>query len=431
MILLLACTDPVDTAVEALDSPVESAPPEDPGLESPAPAEDLDDADEVLHARFVFEDYAYNGQVPGPTLRARLGDTLTVDLENASEVDTTIHWHGLAVPFAMDGVTWQSDPVGPGEAFRYTFTLNQAGTFWYHPHFDTDQQVDRGAYGLLVVEDPEEPRPDREVLVALDIPDEYSEDTVHVHGHHAGGGRWTANGLSAPELPVQAGETVLVRVVNTSSVGYVALSGVRVVGSDQGLLPGPVDEALLGPGDRAALEFLPGSEPIEVRSGSHSLAGAGMEHHDQVLFTLVPEGDAAAADPLPFAFGGETPSADPGTTDVLYTFQGGEHTGEWAINGEQFPEVTVETLGLGGTWVIEVRNLSPTEHPFHLHGLEFEVLSVDGVAPAHRTVADTFNVPVRAAVRLLVEADNPGDWMTHCHILPHAHGGMMTVLRVE
>lgn len=426
--LLIACTDPVvvDSSPPTSEStPLDSEAPANE-LASPAPAVDLDDAAEVLHASFVVEDFAYNGQVPGPTLRAKLGDTLIVDLENKLEVETTIHWHGLAVPYAMDGVTWQSDPIAPGESFRYEFPLNQAGTFWYHPHFDTQAQVDRGIYGLLVVEDPSDPSPDREVLVAADIPDEVGEDGEHVHGQHGAGGLWTVNGLSAPTLPVEAGERVLVRIVNTSNTGYLDLRDVRVVGNDQGVLAAPTDSVLLGPGDRAALEFLPGSEPIEVMSGSHSLSGPGMEHHDQLLFTLVPSGSEASADPLPFDFSGEAATPDPGTTDVLYTFQGGAHTEQWAINGEQYPDVTVETLQSGGTYVIEVRNLSPTEHPFHLHGLEFEVLGSE-----EKRVEDTLNVPIRGSVRLLVEANNVGDWMAHCHILPHAHGGMMTVLRVE
>ena len=86
-------------------------------------------------------------------------------------------------------------------------------------------------------------------------------------------------------------------------------------------------------------------------------------------------------------------------------------------------------LGVGMPAVIEVRNLSATEHPFHLHGQVFEVLAIDGVAPPVRLVEDTVNIGLNQTVRLALVADNSGDWMAHCHILPHAHG-MMTVLRV-
>ena len=109
---------------------------------------------------------------------------------------------------------------------------------------------------------------------------------------------------------------------------------------------------------------------------------------------------------------------------------GSARTGAWFISGERFPDVTVEELALGADVVVEVRNLSASEHPFHLHGHDFEVLSVDGIPPELRLVEDTINVRVHQRVRLRLLADNPGDWMAHCHILPHADEGMMTVLRV-
>ncbi len=96
------------------------------------------------------------------------------------------------------------------------------------------------------------------------------------------------------------------------------------------------------------------------------------------------------------------------------------------INGQTFPDIAPDEVPQGS----EIVNVSPVHHPFHLHGMTFEVLSVDGVAPPYRTVEDTFDVGVRQVVRLLIQADNPGDWMSHCHILPHASNGMMTVLTV-
>ena len=106
------------------------------------------------------------------------------------------------------------------------------------------------------------------------------------------------------------------------------------------------------------------------------------------------------------------------------------HTDTWRINGEEFPDVTVERVDLGQDVVMELRNLSATEHPFHLHGMRFEVLSRDGVPPAAHTLEDTVNLGLHETVRVRVLADNEGFWMTHCHILPHADGGMMTVLQV-
>lgn len=432
-LLLLACTaDP--PPVDAVDSPPDSPPldlePEVPLLESPALAQDLDPSDDVLHVALTAAEtdvgYAYNGQAPGPTLRAKVGETLVVDLTNDLDVDTTIHWHGVHVPYAMDGVTWQADPVAPGASFTYTFVLDRPGTYWYHPHFDTERQVDLGLYGVLIVEDPADPVPERELVVVADIAGESHEDPPPphegaAHGFEVTSTGWTMNGLSAPNVQLEPGQRLVVHLLNASNVGYLALSDVTVVGTDQGTLAAPLDEVVLGPGDRAVLEVTG-----DVSTAPRSLAGEGFGD-DELLFTV----SGSDATPLSWPHSGASPSPDPGHTDVLYTFHGDEHTGEWLINGESYPDITVETLELGTTGVIEVRNLSPTEHPFHLHGMHFEVLSIDGVPPAHKTVEDTLNVPIRGAARLLVDADNPGDWMTHCHILPHAHGGMMTVLRVE
>jgi FtsP/CotA-like multicopper oxidase with cupredoxin domain len=154
--------------------------------------------------------------------------------------------------------------------------------------------------------------------------------------------------------------------------------------------------------------------------------------HDPLdeLLTIVADPPADPPESLPWPFTGEAPSPDPGTTDVRFLLSGAPELG-WEMNGETFPDVTVPVLDLGDDVVIEVRNASPSHHPFHVHGHSFEVLSVDGVAPATRTVEDTLDVPIYGLVRLGMTADNPGLWMTHCHILPHAEGGMMTFIEVR
>jgi FtsP/CotA-like multicopper oxidase with cupredoxin domain len=125
------------------------------------------------------------------------------------------------------------------------------------------------------------------------------------------------------------------------------------------------------------------------------------------------------------------PAVDPGGFDAAYTFHGDPHSDVWLMNGEAYPDITVQSIPLEQASIIEVRNVSATAHPFHLHGMFFEVLSVNGVVPEHRVIEDTIHVGLYETVRLRVEPLNPGDWMAHCHILPHAHGGMMQVLRVE
>jgi FtsP/CotA-like multicopper oxidase with cupredoxin domain len=430
-----------------------------PVFANPPEAEDLDPADDVVHvaltaARLTYEvqgeqveGYAFDGSVPGPTLRLTRGDTLIVDVTNDLDTDTTVHWHGLHVPYAMDGVTWQQDPIGPGETFTYTFTVDQAaGTYWYHPHVDVDRLVDFGLYGVIVVEDPDEPPVDRELILVLDdwpifdVPgkdsDTGAEDSdTHDHDHDHGSelGPWTVNGLSQPTLALTAGERVRVRAVNVANTGYADLRGIgTALATDQGLLPAAVegDSWLLAPGDRVDWSWRPDGSGLSLETASYALAGGAAWGDNEPLVAVTVTGTDAAADLAVWPWPSGEVSADPGTTDLTYVFQGGLHTGEWFINGEQFPDVTVQSLPLGTDAVIEVRNLSASEHPFHLHGHAFEVLSVDGVAPAWRTVEDTVNMPIRSVLRLRLLANNPGFWMTHCHVLSHAHG-MMTVLEVS
>ncbi len=430
--------------------------PERPQLSSPAEAEDLDPDPDVVHVSLtaapmtyeidgeLVEGWAYNGQIPGPTIRVRRGNTLIVDFHNDLDDDTTIHWHGLRVPFEMDGVTWMTDPVGPGQDFQYTFEIDQAGTYWYHPHVDSDRQVDLGLYGVLVAEDPAEPVADRELIVVLDAWAEHDEhddedededeDELHeLHDHGDIALNWTVNGLHDPVFPAAAGERIRVRTVNVSNTGYARLTWpqLRQIGSDQGLLAAlaQADSTVLAPGDRADFEWLIGSS-FEVLNLPFSLLGAPAVGDPVRLFDVAVESPGEPPTPLAWPFANATPTPDPGWSDIVYALHGDPHTGVWTINGEQFPDITIETLALGQWSIIELRNISQTAHPFHLHGQTFEILSIGGVPPEMRRFEDTIDVAPHTIVRIGLIPDNPGDWMAHCHILPHAHG-MMTVLRVE
>lgn len=450
LLVALAChAPPVDASSTPSDSvttpstlPDDTAavPEERPLLVSPPDAPDLDPADGAVRVSLVadrathevdgvsYDGFAYSGSAPGPVLRARVGDVLTVDFENALTEATTVHWHGVAAPFEMDGVTWLSAPVPEQSSFTYVVPLNHPGTFWYHPHVDVDRQVDLGLYGPLVVEDPDDPVLPELILVF----DTWGEVEADEHGlTNPEDQVWTVNGQRDPILRGPAGEVRRVRLINAANTGYLALSwpGATVVGGDQGLeAPSTPETVVMAPGDRVELLVPLAAADVVTRSYVPS-GGAGWGDPER-LFSVETEGTAdtsAPALPLPDA----APSADPGWTDLVYVLQGGADGESWMIDGEVWPDVTVRTAPLGEPTVIEVRNLSATEHPFHLHGNAFEVLSLDGEAPAARTWADTVNVPIRSTLRVLLNPDNPGDWMLHCHLLGHEQGGMMTVLRVE
>lgn len=460
---LLACkpAPPVDspaTESPAPDSPIDSAPDLRPRFANPPEAEDLDPAegsarfeltagtlaqlvqDPVTGEAVAVEGFAYNGSTPGPTLRARVGDVVTVTLTNTLDSTTTIHWHGLAVPYAMDGVTWTDQGLAPGATFTYTFTVTRAGTFWYHPHFDTDRQVDNGLYGAFIVEDPQDPPVDRELVMVLD--DWESPDSVapphggvsDTHGADGDEGLWTVNGLVRPVVEAAGGERVRLRLVNASNSGYVALSygGMRQIAGDQGLLPALVEpeQLLLPPGDRAELELLPSDSSFEVMDLPYSHAGGAGWADAEAMFAVEVEPAAPAATGAAWPFSGAPAPESAGPSEVVWVLSG-ELGGPWLINGERYPDVTVPRVVLGESAIIEVRNLSPSDHPFHSHGMEMEVLSVDGVAPTAAQVEDTINLAPRQTLRARVTPRYAGSWMMHCHILEHADGGMMTVLLVE
>jgi FtsP/CotA-like multicopper oxidase with cupredoxin domain len=439
-------TGATETTTESSETGTSDLPaePERPELHSPAEAEDLDPDPDVVrvaltaapmtyeHDGELVEGWAYNGQIPGPTIRVQRGNTLIVEFHSDLPDDTTIHWHGLRVPFAMDGVTWQANPVGPGEDLEYSFEIDQAGTYWYHPHVDSDRQVDLGLYGVIVAEDPAEPVADRELVLVLDAWAEHDEDAEELHEHGSVALEWTVNGLHDPVFPAQAGERIRVRIVNVSNTGYLdpTWPDLRHIASDQGLLSALAqpESIVLAPGDRGDFEWLIG-ESFEFINRPFSLLGAPAVGEPERLFDVDVAVPGEPPAPLDWPFDGAAPTPDPGWSDIVYALHGDPHTGIWTINGEQFPDITIETITLGEWSILELRNISQTAHPFHLHGQTFEVLRIDGVAPQVRRLEDTIDVAPYSIVRLGLLPDNPGDWMAHCHILPHAHG-MMTVLRV-
>jgi FtsP/CotA-like multicopper oxidase with cupredoxin domain len=392
--------------------------------------------------------YAYNGMNPGPVIRAELGDVLRVTFHNDLDIGTTIHWHGMKVPFAMDGVTWMADPVMPGEVFVYEFPLVHAGTFWYHPHFDTERQVDGGLFGALIVVDPREPATAQDLVFVLDALDEVQEgheehehddaaaSEDHAGGHGAVARQWYVNGQAAPlEVRLTGGSVTRARFINVSNVSYAKLEGppLRQIAADQGLLPAMLtpESVLLGPADRAEFEWLVGEEGFSLWTAPYTLNGGDTLGAPVELVRVVVDDPAPAPVSPAYPFSGALPTSDPSYTDIVYAFSGSDRYGAWLINGEEFPDTTVREVGLGTAPVVEVRNLSPTEHPFHIHGVHFEVLSVNGVPPEVRRIEDNWNLKIRDVLRVRLLADNPGDWMIHCHILPHAHQGLMTVLRIR
>ncbi len=385
--------------------------------------------------------WGFNGQVPGPTIEARVGDVLQVRLTNRLRAPTAIHWHGLRIPAAMDGTELVQRPVAPGETFTYRFVVPDAGTFWYHPHVHETVQLERGLYGAIVVRDPDEPRLDRERVlvlddVALDRAGQVKPPGGWFEWHNGREGNTRlVNGRSEPVLEIAAGQRERWRLVNAASARYVRLSiggqPFRVLGTDGGLIGTPhlAREALLAPGDRLDLAVGPfrEGETHRVESLRFHRGAFGLPRR-QTFATLrvgaerpsravVPEILRPVA---PLVTGPVTP-----TREVRLGWKlSRKHGVDFTIGGASHHRAPPCRVGELQVW--DVVNGSPVHHPFHLHGFFFQVLEVNGEPPPFASWEDTVNVPARGRVRIAwVPDERPGSWMFHCHILEHHAAGMM------
>jgi FtsP/CotA-like multicopper oxidase with cupredoxin domain len=222
------------------------------------------------------EVWTYDGALPGPLVRAKVGDRLIVHFENSLPAETSIHWHGLRVPVEMDGVPGASGPaIGPGEAFVYDFTLRDPGLYWYHPHVDSAVQVASGLYGAIVVDDPSEGDLGDEVVLVLsdiDLNDDGSLATHEPSGDVASlfgreGNRILVNGRVRPTLRARPGLRHRWRMLDAAISRYfqLDLAGLAFerIGGDGGLAAESTTDAVvvLAPGQRADVLVTPDGAP--------------------------------------------------------------------------------------------------------------------------------------------------------------------------
>ncbi len=385
--------------------------------------------------------YGYDGKVPGPVIEAKQGVPLEVRFTNRLPEPTTIHWHGLRVPSPMDGTTETQPLVQPGETFTYRFTPRDAGTFWYHPHTNEAEQLEKGLYGALIVRGPDEPRVDGEQILVLD---DLRLDRrgrmakfggfVQRHDGREGNVR-LVNGRAEPELTISAGQIERWRIINASSARYVRLSlggaPFRIIGTDGGLIEAPVEvrEVLLATADRVDILVGPLEEgqtlAVEsLRYDRTTIRRRGTERF--ATLKVGPKKPSVAAIPErlrtiePLA----APDAPPTRTvemGVGFSLRRGV---DFLVNGDRHHHDRPVHVGEPQVW--DLVNTSLMDHPFHLHGFFFQVLSVNGKPPAFRSHEDVVNLPPRSTTRIAwMPDDRPGSWMYHCHILEHHEAGMM------
>ena len=405
------------------------------------------------------EVWSYNGTVPGPVLRYRQGERLRIAVQNALEVDTTIHWHGIRLPNRMDGVpNLTQAPIAARDGrFLYEFDLPDAGTYWYHPHLGSPEQVGRGLYAPLIVEEREPPAVDRDVVWTLSdwrldrdariVPDFMSA----MDASHAGriGNTVTVNGAVQESFSVRQGQRLRLRLINASNA---RIYGLRFEGHDpwtiafdgQPIEPRRLggERVVLGPAQRADLILDCAAEP----GSRHRVIDDFYARRAYRVLDLVYDGSGGRRDFAPVQRLPANPAPQPDLARAerhRIVFGGGmmgtmpnqrEHRGVfWTVNGKAMAErhhdhAPLVTFRRGASCVMELVNDTAWHHPIHLHGHVFRVLTRNG-KPAGES-GDTTLIDPRGRAEIAFVADNPGDWMLHCHVLEHQASGMMAVFRV-
>lgn len=411
--------------------------------------------------------WSYNGTVPGLPIVVTEGERVVVDGVNHLPVTTNIHWHGLLVPNDQDG---PSRIINPGDSFHYEFTANEAGTYWYHSHFPPVLlQVDMGLYAPFIVKTAKDNQYSGDHVLVLD--DWYLDaNGKRLPGTARGdmerfGNIETVNGKTGSAiqpLVIKAGELHKLRFINASSAAvhtlHITGHQFRVTHTDGHPLVEPylTDTLVLSPAERIDAE----------------LAATGKEGPAYVIESDRP--DLGLRIPVVYRTGKVSPVSSPFVTPASRAFpdienrppdfvlemefvmdmtgasqpnSGHTHgsTGNmlgmanemrWTINGKSYPDTEPLQVRIGE--VVKVRFINkdnqtsgmvhPMDHPMHIHGTYFQVVSLNGQRPPREMWKDTVNVPSGQYVDVAFVMKNAGEWMLHCHILDHEDNGLMTMI---
>jgi FtsP/CotA-like multicopper oxidase with cupredoxin domain len=410
--------------------------------------------------------WGYDGAVPGPLLRITRGEELKVRIVNELPEPTAVHWHGLRLPNAMDGVPHLTqDPIEPGESFDYRFVAPDAGTFWYHSHLFSSEQIERGLYGVLLVDEPTPPMVDQDIVLVFDDwrltaagkIDEASFRSFHDAAHDGRlGNVLTVNGAPTFKILLQANERLRLRLVNAANARVLTLRldrhDARVMALDgQPAEPFLADghRITLGPGNRADLIvdaiLTPGaSAPIvmETRRGDVPLVELRYADGAPLRSAALPDPLPLPANPLPERMdfigalrvdvpleggamsplmmrgmrgGGEIPGHGIDPRARIWTLAGS------ASSGHHGPPLF--SVGRGRTVVLAFKNETVFPHAMHTHGHHFRLL--DRLDDSWKPFwLDTVVAEPRQTARIAFVADNPGKWMLHCHMIEHQETGM-------
>lgn len=454
---------------------------------------------------------AYNGSIPGPFIKVVEGSKVTINFVNNTDIDQTIHSHGLRLDNNFDGVPGQTqDVVKPGATYTYVLDFPDAGIAWYHPHTRDDYGQEMGLYGNYLIDsvDPEYWSPvNREIPLIIDdilvennqIADFYKEYTNHaLLGRF--GNEFLVNGSTDYIENVEKGEVIRFQITNASNARTYRLSmpgaQLKIVASEWSKFENETfsDEFIISPAERLVVEAYfnkSGRVKLQNRMKTETVTLAEFNVTDEnVLESFADSFNTARRDEVlanEFAelrkyqnlppqrklrlsvvqngpvdhsahahSGGTTNTMD--HTAMMGMMQNPMDNIEWgegltndAVNTTKNIEWTItdEASGMKGMeipvsdWTFKQGSLITMritndmmathimQHPIHIHGQRFVVLSENGVLNKNMAWKDTALVPPAGYIDVLVDMSNLGEWMLHCHISEHLHAGMMMPFRVE
>ena len=388
--------------------------------------------------------WGFNGQVPGPVLKARKGDTLVVRVKNNLPEPTMVHWHGIRLPATMDGTGEVQQPILPGASFEYRFIVPDAGTFWYHSHQNETVQMEKGMYGAIVIEDDSDMVFDAEKILVMDDMQLNSNNEFTQHGivgrwieRHDGreGSTNLANGKEDAQLQLYAGQIERWRIINAASARYLRLSldgkPFKVIATDGGLLefartetellitPGERFDIAVGPfeeGETFSINSLPYNRVTMLKAKLQKYATVQVLER-KASNSVIPERltEIEWLAPQHAEVNRKVKlSVDPSLKNII----------DFRVNKEMHGMDKPVIVGELQVW--EISNSSLMDHPFHLHGFFFQVLEENGKIPEYKAWKDTYNLKPRTKIKIAWMPDNrPGKWMYHCHIIEHHAAGMM------
>jgi FtsP/CotA-like multicopper oxidase with cupredoxin domain len=427
-----------------------------------------------LAPQVVISTIGYNNKVPGPLLRMREGQRVTVDVVNDTDVPEYVHWHGLFVPPEVDGAEEEgTPPVPPHGSRRYQFVPRPAGSRWYHSHTAAMMDLHRGSYtgqfGFLMIDSGNDPgRYDQEVFLALrewqyflstmdqdemaadphdPMPEKPATPDLRPNGLEVSAPLYSINdkilGAGDP-LRVQPGQRVLMRLLNASAaqIHRVALPShkFQVIALDGNPVPvpQPVDVIEIAPGERvdAIVEMNnPGVWILgEVRDvARQSGMGIVVEYANQkqrALWTPPPKWRWDYT-----IFGTTAPPPAPDQTpdqiiDMVFEKVPGGPSGinHWLVNGKEYPHDGEFLFRQGCRYRLVFHNRSDDSHPLHIHRHLFELVELNG-KPTAGIKKDTVIVPAFGRATVDLVADQPGLTLFHCHIQQHMDFGFMALFR--